>query len=84
MKAKYNAWKSHGEAYASGSSPSDGQIRAKERYITIAREVGWTEPGDDASEERKPSGMGIKVSTMRADESPEDTTCVVAASFILR
>jgi hypothetical protein len=77
VKAKYNAWKAHGDAY---SSPTEGLTRAKERYLAIARDVGWMEPSSDAEEEKKPSGMGIKVSTMHAEETPEDTTYAPVSS----
>lgn len=90
VKAKYSAWKTHGEKYAGlakenaqvrGDSDalSFGQARAKERYIEIAREVGWTEPNqsqEEGSGQSKGSGMGMKVSVMRAAEdipSPSET-----------
>ncbi|KAJ9112128.1 hypothetical protein QFC20_002309 [Naganishia adeliensis] len=82
-KAKYTAWRTHGEAYApstptipSTSSPdhASGQAQAKERYLTIARTVGWAEPSpNDESTETKPSGMGMKVSTMRAEDADESS-----------
>ena len=51
-----------------------GQARAKSRYIEIAKEIGWSVPVEGEEENSKGSGMGMKVSTMRQEESPSGET----------
>ncbi|GHJ88535.1 hypothetical protein NliqN6_4937 [Naganishia liquefaciens] len=85
-KAKHAAWKTQGEKYQrmaqddSNETQDDaaflatGQARAKSRYIEIAKEIGWSVPVEGEEENSKGSGMGMKVSTMRQEESPSGET----------
>ncbi|KAJ9106193.1 hypothetical protein QFC21_001337 [Naganishia friedmannii] len=75
-KAKYSAWQSQGETYLklSNDSLEAGQAAAKERYIAIAEQIGWTAASDEDEEgfgERKRSGMGMAVSVMRNDDDSD-------------
>ncbi|KAJ9105173.1 hypothetical protein QFC19_003633 [Naganishia cerealis] len=84
-KAKYSAWQSQGEKYSKLSSESiadqsdaaaaaaaqdAGRAQAKERYLEIAQQIGWTAASEDGqgSGDGKRSGMGMAVSTMRNDD----------------
>lgn len=56
-RAKYDAWVSQSKTYSSDLEA------AKERYISIAREIGWD--GDVSSKSNSSGPMGgVRVSTM--------------------
>lgn len=64
-RAKHDAWVNQAKLYSSDLSS------AKERYISIARDIGWD--GDvSASSSSGPMG-GVKVSTMAPLEVDRDT-----------
>lgn len=52
--AKWDAWKEIGAEYGEGH-----QAKAKVRYVTLARQIGWTEDGEsDSGREELPESRG--------------------------